>query len=210
VVGYSISAPNTDTYVDLTAVTQQGFKLSGFSADELAYPKATDAPFYDAFNTSDITSLPQRLTVQLSGPVTQRTLTQVKRGQAKTLGNVSFTVSVPVHMGKVLTPHQSVTVNGHTATLERVVITPTLTSIYVSGYSTLPNGFFVDSALDVQNHSSYPMSSGPDDTLQNGTWVSHYTDNLYQSSGTWKLTVWQVNASNPLRSNPWTFQFPVR
>ena len=220
VVGYSISAPSTDTNVEFTAVTQQGLTLPEFTGAGLADPKAPNIPYYDAFSTSDITSPQQQLTFQLSGPVSQGTISQAKLGhKPKMLGHVSFTISVPFHMGKILTPHQSVTVNGQTATLERVVITPTLTSIFVSGltkttivngYSTIPSGSDDGAILDVQNQSHNARDGGPDDTQQNGTWVFQYTNNLYHNSGTWKLTVWQRVDSNQLTPTIWTFQFSVR
>jgi hypothetical protein len=219
VVGYSISAPSADTYVEFTAVTQQGLTLPEFTGGGSDL-NATNAPYFTAFNTSDITSPQQQLTFQLSGPVTQGTLSQAKLGhKSKMLGHVSFTISVPLHMGKILTPHQSVTINGQTATLERVVITPTLTSIFVSGlvkstivngYSTLPSGTSEYATLDVQNRSHNARDGSPDDTQKNGTWVFQYTDNLYHSSGTWKLTIGQRVDSNQLIPTIWTFQFSVR
>lgn len=221
VVGYSISAPSADTNVEFTAVTQQGLTLSEFTGGGLDL-NATNVPYFTAFNTSDITSPQQQLAFQLSGPVAQGTTTQAKLGhKPKMLGHVSFTISVPFHMGKILTPHQSITVNGQTATLERVVITPTLTSIFVSGlvkstivngYSTLPSGWSIYAILDVQNQSHDAGVGSPDDTQKNGTWVFQYPypASLYHSSGTWKLTIGQRVDSNQLIPTTWTFQFSVR
>jgi hypothetical protein len=62
---------------------------------------------------------------------------------------VQFSFTVPFQSGRqVLTPHQSVTMNGITFTLEKVVITPSEARFYIGGWS---KGMFQQPSLD-PNH----------------------------------------------------------
>ena len=48
-------------------------------------------------------------------------------------GNADFAFSLPFHAGQILTPHDTITINGSEYTLYQVIITPSMTSLYVSG-----------------------------------------------------------------------------
>ncbi|WP_201394075.1 hypothetical protein [Ktedonobacter sp. SOSP1-52] len=49
------------------------------------------------------------------------------------LHTVTFSFTVPFHAGRVLTPHQTVRVQGIALTLEKVVVTPSETRLYIRG-----------------------------------------------------------------------------
>lgn len=222
IIGYSITTAEKDVSASFTATTPQGLALSeftgvgGYDNWSALGSKETNATYFIAFNTSDILSAPQELTLHLTGEVTQGNISQAKLGQKpQVLGNLSFDVSATLHKGKILTPHQSVTIHGRTAMLERVVITPTMTSIFVSGFTENNPGqklvYLVEpDSLVVQNKSYKALSSSPDETQDNGTWVLLYTNNLSQQHGTWKLTVvGEPNVLGTQELTTWTFQFSV-
>jgi hypothetical protein len=226
IIGYSITAAEKDVSASFTAVTPQGQVLSEFNGagSESDWSslgsKETNASSFITFNTSDVLSPPQAFTLHLTGEVGHWDISQMKLGhKPQILGKLSFEVSVPLHQGKILTPHQRVTVHGRATTLERVVITPTLTSIFISGFPEenpdpslayeVPSG-----TLDIQNKSYNFLSSGPDEAQGNGTtWVLLYPDDLSQLRGMWKLTVAGGLASSFEQGGPggtiWTFQFAV-
>jgi len=226
IIGYSITTAEQDISAGFNAVTPQGQVLSEFngagSASNWSFlgSKETSASYFIAFKTSDILSPPQELTLHLTGQVGRWNIAQIKLGKKpQILGNLSFEVSVPLHQGKILTPHQRVTVHGRTATLERVVITPTLTSIFISGFpeENTDQSFDYEVAvgtLDIQNKSYSFLSSGPDEAQGNGTtWVLLYPNDLSQLRGTWKLTVEGGIESSFEQGGSggtiWTFQFAV-
>jgi hypothetical protein len=225
IIGYSITTAEQNISASFTAVTPQGQVLSEFNgagSENWSFlgSKETNASYFIAFNTSDMLSPPQELTLHLTGEVGRWNISQIKLGKKpQILGKLSFEVSMPLHQGKILTPHQRVTVDGQATTLERVVLTPTLTSIFISGFPEentdqslayeVPVG-----TLDIQNKSYRFLSSGPDEAQGNGTtWVLLYPNDLSQLRGTWKLTVVGGLASSfePGGSGGtiWTFQFAV-
>lgn len=226
IIGYSITTAEKDVSASFTAVTPQGQVLSEFNGagSESNWSslgsKETNASYFIAFNTSDILSPPQEFTLHLTGEVDQGNISQIKLGhKPHVLGKLSFEVSVPLHQGKILTPHQRVTVHGRAATLERVVITPTLTSIFISGFpEENPDQslayLVIPDTLDIQNKSYHALSSSPDEAQGNGTtWVLLYSADLSQLRGTWKLTVVGEPTSSFAQGKPertiWTFQFAV-
>jgi hypothetical protein len=142
-------------------------------------------------------------------------------------GPLVFDFTVPFNAGRVAELHQRQTVGGATVTLERVVVTPSETRVYLSGVgpdaiATLAvNGWTSDPN---QNHDLGPSMGWVTD---DGLTTMSYEDALAGEHGQWTLTVALSNAvgvavPTPLvpggapqtapwasSGGPWVFHFNV-
>lgn len=132
----------------------------------------------------------------------------------RTYGPISFDLTVPVTPGREVLPQQQVRGGGVTATLERVVISPTETRLYVSGLG--PNTFGILSTGDGEVRDAASTS-----WRWHGMTVYSFFTNLMAQHGNWTLAVKPMPAlrlppgvtppsgSTPARGGPWTFHFVV-
>lgn len=110
------------------------------------------------------------------------------------LGPLAFDFTVPFNAGRVAELHQSQTVGGATVTLERVVVTPSETRVYLSGVG--PGSI---ATLAVNAWSSDPNQGnalGPSSgwVTDDGLTTMSYEDALASEHGQWTLTVSVTNA----------------
>ncbi len=129
----------------------------------------------------------------------------------RTFGPISFDVTVPFERGREFLPRQQVQAGGVTATLERVVISPTETRLYVSGLE--PNTFGILSTADGEVRDAASSWRWHDMTV-----YSFFTD-LIDQHGEWTFAVKPMPplhlppgvtpppGSTPANGGPWTFHF---
>jgi len=116
-------------------------------------------------------------------------------------GPVHFDLSVPFIPGRALDLHQVETVGGRTAVLERVVVTPTETRLYLSG-----PGADVASSLSVDGWQSNPSTVMQDSWMSgNGLAVVSYLAALTDKHGEWTFMARPTGSSST--GKPWTFHF---
>lgn len=129
--------------------------------------------------------------------------------------NWAFQFSVPFHAGRIAQIHQSMTVNGKTVTLERVVVTPSETRAYISGlrYEDLVNGH---SSLTIgektyDTYAAEPVGGLSDDGtgLTTTRLYLDFTYPLFAKHGTWNLSIGMGITGAGKAPGPWTFQFQV-
>lgn len=136
----------------------------------------------------------------------------------------SFDFSLPFHPGRVAVPRQSVTANGGTATLERVVVTPSETRVYLRGVGDYPIAkLSVGGWLGGWDSERGPVGVITSWTTPDGLTVISYAAALSNRHGDWTLTVslaGNIAVAQPASTGtssqaiqptggPWTFHFDV-
>lgn len=119
-------------------------------------------------------------------------------------GSATFDFTLSYHNGVVVTPHQTVTVNGSSVNLERVSISPSETIIEGTTKGTFPN--LPDDytfLLDAAGHSSSPTFSGFGG--DSNPFSIGYDDGLLGQHGTWTFKI----SSASVQEGSWVFHFAV-
>ncbi len=131
----------------------------------------------------------------------------------RTYGPISFDVTVPFVQGREVRPQQQIQAGGVTATLARVVISPTETRLYVSGPE--PNTFGILSTADGES------SDAATQWRWHGMTVYSFFTDLMEKHGDWTLVVKPMPplrlppgvttppGSTPAKGGPWIFRFIV-
>ncbi len=229
----SFTAPNKasnqvietpDAYV----VTDKGEKLIPGVNGTIGSDEATNAQHQTisastlSFDASPIQGHPKQLRLHLvlkglyfhtnsDGLRPDGTYEQVIPAHTITAEDISFDFTVPFHPGRIATPHQALTVNGRTLTLERIVVTPSETHLYVRGLYGLN-----DTEVKVfGEHANRTGSAVTDDCL-----TARHTDipkdynvtcivsisiakNYFDQEGKWNIDIlangstWKFNFSLP-------------
>ncbi|MGH2443041.1 MAG: DUF4179 domain-containing protein [Chloroflexota bacterium] len=133
--------------------------------------------------------------------------------EVRVYGPLSFQFSIPMTPSIQIFPKQAVTGGGVTATLQRVVISPTETRAYVSGLQPNTVATFSGNGWD-------PNSGGGSFSWRiGGVTVYSFLDNLMNRAGEWTLEIkpmpaihWPTGVtpppnSTPARGGPWVFHF---
>jgi len=117
-------------------------------------------------------------------------------------GLITFDFTLAYHGGLVVTPHQTITANGFSITLERVAISPSETIIDGTTKGSFSGSSDIDFSLDAAGRRSSPafLAFGGDSQPFN---VIFY-DALSGQHGTWTLQI-----SEPNTSESWVFHFRV-
>lgn len=182
IIGYAIEAPAGREVLGkfdmgrATLTTEQGLALSslaGITAKPIGGING-NVLYYDA---SSIQDTPADLDLHLAIPYT-----------INATGSLTFDFSVPFHPGRVANVHQSVTADGKTLTLERVVVTPSETRFYVRGFNQqdrTPTTLFLTD-LTVGNHV-YSLRGVGSKGL--GTWMMNYDWPFFGEQGIWTLAI---------------------
>lgn len=158
-----------------------------------------------------------------------RAAAKTLNGAALTAGPFTFSFSLPVAPGRVVSIARTSVVKGVPVTLERVVITPSETRAYLRFAATA--GISADD-WNAQAHISgtgwdsrtLQPPSDPADLVTTGTFfvnargehVTTWSGDFVGHHGEWTLTVdwiWGADTSTPIRqdqvSGPWTFRFSL-
>lgn len=134
---------------------------------------------------------------------------------------ITVDFSVPFHPGRVVNLHQAVTVNGKTLILERVVVTPSETRLYLRGVgyglwlTTNPllsvGGWNSDQLKAPGNDWSDGIFIWPTDDQEptQAMMAVNFDTSLFDKHGTWTLTINKISASGQSVPGPWTFDFVV-
>lgn len=129
---------------------------------------------------------------------------------------LTFDFTVPMHPGRVAELHQTVEAGGTKATLERVVVTPTETRVYVRGAGLLDAAYRVELSVDGWSSKDAPDWNGVSWHTADGVSYVGYSEPLYDKRGEWTLTVWAAPPAYsegtgiaPVKGGPWTFRFVV-
>lgn len=132
----------------------------------------------------------------------------------RTYGPISLDLTVPLEPAQEVVKRAQVSAGGVTATLERVVISPIETRLYVRGLQ--PNTFGVLSTTDGGVRDAASTSWRWHDMT-----VYSFTADLTNKHGDWTFTVTPMpalhlppgatppSASDPVRGESWTFHFAV-
>lgn len=126
-----------------------------------------------------------------------------------------FAFTVPMHPGRVAELHQTVETGGTKATLERAVVTPTETRVYVRGAGLL-DASRVTLSVDGWSSTEAPGWNGVSWYTSDGVSYLGYSVPLYDKRGEWTLTIRaappaysQGTGIAPVEGGPWTFRFVV-
>lgn len=126
-------------------------------------------------------------------------------------GSLTFYFSVPFHHGRILDTPQSETAGGRTITLEKAIVSPSETQVFIQGIDVKREEAFFIGTLSVEGHdySVTDLSLGENNTL-----VLTFPYALAKKHGTWTLTFKQdprvVKSSGVhVKGGPWVFHFIV-
>jgi hypothetical protein len=127
----------------------------------------------------------------------------------RVFGPLGFDIAVPFVAGREVNPHQPVNAGGVTLTLERVVISPTETRVYVSGLG--PNrSQYVHGVLSGNGWTDESVDGGSTSVwYSNGMAVFSYLGSFTDKHGAWTLTVKSNPGPASTPPGPWTFHFTV-
>ena len=209
VVGYTIDSTNVDPYSALSAwptltVIPGGQTLQVSLA--ILTNNARSVAVLAYFDAASIQEDPQQLNLRIAIPVGKSTTT--------------FNRATPFQAGKTVEVNQTVTSNGHSLTLDRVVITPSETRTYLI---THPDTTLILSGSLSAAGKTYGPWSPPDwppsTNATNGSlFIAKvypgylgFLDNLQNDTGTWTL---KVDGSSLLNNSlkvtdTWQFTFAV-
>lgn len=131
----------------------------------------------------------------------------------RVFGPLSFDITVPFEGGREVDVHQQVRAGGTTLTLERVVISPTETRAYVSGFNS-KQSHSVEGNLSGDGWTDEDIDGGSTGVwYSNGMTVFSYLGSFMNKHGAWTLTVKSTftanETPNPVSGGPWTFHFTV-
>jgi len=212
IIGYTMTRPSGQSYddpvlTDALLTTAQGDQLRW----EMESPLSGDANTITFTPLTWISSAAQEITFHLS---IHRLDVNAGAQHLVLQGSMSFTFSAPFHPARIAAPNQSVTANGKTLTLERVVVSLSTTRLFVQGTNTESTSLYAVLAVgdwqSTQNKSGLLFEIGP--VTANEIFIS-YDDSLFDKQGEWTLTL-QVNSfqAPPAPQGtgaPWTFHFVV-
>lgn len=191
--------------------TSSGTVLPSRGLVGYSVPDATHAEV-PSFDAADISGAPSELPLHLDA--------RAQAGpQAGEIWGLDFTL--PFHAGRVAQPNQQLTVNGGTATLKKVVLTPSELRIYLEGVG---DGFIAHLSTGnvFDGWDSEHDAVGPTNTWTTSAGLSaiSFPAALYQRHGEWTLQVSLSPSSSPAPSfqgtptpvptgGPWTFHFVI-
>jgi hypothetical protein len=189
IVGYTATAPTGQNPMlefdmgNAKLSTEQGLNLPNAGGVETGPIAGINGNVF-VFDASPIHGTPTSLNLQLA----------IHYG-TKVQGSLTFDFSVPFHPGRIVNVNQSVTANGKTITLERIVISPSETRLYIQGLYYSPLTAFI-TELSVENHVFEPNGGydGP------GTWKIDFNNPLFEDQGVWTVTIREsvyVKSSQP-------------
>ncbi|QBD80268.1 DUF4179 domain-containing protein [Ktedonosporobacter rubrisoli] len=191
-------------------VTKQGKTLPnlegtlGYSARSMS--KDYQIPFAWMFDGSTIENNPHNLDLVLKVRLGKENPGARGGSIIQYDKSVSFAFSVPFHKSQVLTPHQRVTVDRQTATLEKVIIAPSGTQLVVSGLAKNYSLGYSTVRTPGKSADGLTMESSYGQAYQST--VFFYTQPIKQVSGKWVFTLVQA-MENGGAARKWVFTFVV-
>lgn len=210
IIGYTIQSPAgrdpqfVFSFAGSVLKTAQGVVLPGLEGIGSANIGINGNVF--SFDAANIQGNPKAIQLDMSIPygyLPQNSGFQVK-------GYLMFDFSVPFHLGRVANIHQSLTVNGKTVTLDRVVVTPSETRLYIEGLNNQEMRYFT-TELSVESQQYQGFAGHYYGATMFGI---EYNQSLFNKHGVWTLVIKRNSLptkASPIAINggPWTFHFVV-
>jgi hypothetical protein len=238
IVGYTVAGPEGRHFLRLDAMLagQNDLRPTITDAQGRVLPMESGVlPGLYPQDVGQLTSFDAAALVGQSGEVALRlTLPELRvveqidpqapARQFTVLGPFAFDFVVPFQAGRVATPRQTITANGSALTLERVVVTPSETRLYLSGPmlaqwaarggvpSDGPKVFLHAPGVKVLGLGSHRMGEpGWLEQPQGDEVVVHYPVALVEQREDWTVEVRPRLPDDPLApgGSPWTFQFSM-
>lgn len=182
------------------AVMQGGINLGGSGNSSFYDPGTKQFIVMALFSTQNIPAGTKQLLLTVT----------IEKNLKTVVATVSLTTSIPMNMEKrEFTPRQTVTVNGQAVTLERVIVTPSQTVIYLSGHSIAQtSGESGKPAVGTLSGNGWTAQSFLTEWRSNGvlaggvlTWPDWFID----KTGQWTLSL--QTFEGPAGQGTWTFTF---
>lgn len=222
VVGYTIQGPDHQPFeaLDRLAYLQSTLAdASGTILQPLGGDVAQGGSVLDSFDASSIAGKPRDVRLQLTIPLFQAL---GRAGQTVPVASAPFIFSfaVPLLPARVATPAESVTAGGETITLERVVVSPTETRLYLRGLGG--TGILPHLSVDAWDSGKVPLvgwAPGQATEISGGVWqtkgglvVCDFLSPLSDKQGEWTFVVRAGPATldgRQVLGGPWLFHFTV-
>lgn len=126
----------------------------------------------------------------------------------RVFGPLTFDITVPFDRGREVSPHQQINAGGVTLTLERIMVSPTETRVYVRGLD--PNqSHYVQGILSGDAWTDEDVDGGSRSVwYSNGMTVFSYLGSFTDKHGAWSLTLKPLpGAAGSAPAGPWSFHF---
>jgi len=214
IIGYTLSPVQTPDQLGTgkeTLQTSDGRTLAsygGVSSYTVGGNANAIAPFANIYDAGSITGNPQNVTLHTVFDVGTGGNPKLGLKPFHKLGTLAFDFTIPFHPGKMLEPHQSLTVHGQTVTLQKVIITPSETRVYVSGLNM--STAYIWASIQVAGQIDRPGTGTP---LADGTYRMSFAQPLFDRSGLWKIEISQINRGNGVATSAdtatWDFSLTV-
>lgn len=214
VVGYTLHGPtgsSPDGLMDMELTSPDGKALAPLAGQGWGIDRGEGAlvAAFDATGLSITNAAPLRLRLRADGV----SYTDPDGVTRVTRGNIAFDLSVAPQRSRVLAPGRTTEVAGTSVTLERVVISPTETRIYLRGIQGE-----IATGLTVPGRRTIPHSSCSYGSVV-GDVVCSYREGLDEAIGEWRLVVGRPNHTaryadpdspgSSLPQGPWEFSFTL-
>jgi len=123
-------------------------------------------------------------------------------------GPFAFDLVVPIVQSRVAEVNETIAANGHTVTLERVVVAPTGTQIIIRGV-----GPEAEVILQL-GRDQYPLhmeGAIPTTWDADSPWIYSTSEVLIERHGTWRISVRPRSGEGSIQAEdtPWTFEFVI-
>lgn len=215
ILGYTVtkeSNPQAKVSYQTTLTTQEGVSLRARGWWETNRGE----PILTWFDAASITGNPEQLHLHLKvDGLIYQTSSPPPNWQDVVTQPLAVDFSVPFHPGRMANLHQAVTVHGKTLILERVVVTPSGTRLYLRGEG-YPLALYGLPSLGVGKWTSDQLTGAvievwpTDDQVPTNAMVAvNFDTSLVDQHGEWTLTIPQLGNPGPSTKGPWVFHFTV-
>jgi hypothetical protein len=141
-----------------------------------------------------------------------------RNGDPMIVGPYAFGLTVPVVSGETMATDETVTVHGITVTLDRVVVSPSETRIYLesSDRSLLKGPYLTARITGIASDTSNAVTTSVSELIDmgstfqapDGQQVVTFTNTLFGKRGSFRLSIDSLGASERI-AGPWVFHFQI-
>jgi hypothetical protein len=141
-----------------------------------------------------------------------------RNGDPMITGPYAFGLTVPVVSGETMATDETVTAHGITVTLDRVVVSPSETRIYLesSDRSLLKGPFLTARIKGIGSDTSNAVTTSVSELIDmgstfqapDGQQVVTFTNTLFGKRGSFRLSIDSLGASERI-AGPWVFHFQI-
>lgn len=211
VIAYTIYGPagyNPDRLADVKLVSAQGDVLRPIGGQSWGVVDQEQA-IVESFDAAGLDTAVEQLNLRLQA---QGVRSWDGEGNVGTVrGELNFDLVIPVHRSQVLNPQQVVEADGVAVTLERVVVSPTETRVYLRGLEGQ-----IEAELMVPGQQAAVVHNSCT-AFDDGLTTCSYREGLGKAAGDWNLLVKKPEGlfvieggeARMLADGPWEFHFSV-